>query len=48
MADWPTYGATKSFLNVTDKGFEPEALPEGLQHRCQVLNEIFLDPRNGV
>jgi hypothetical protein len=35
-------------LNITGGGFDLTELPNDMAHRCEVLNAIFLDPKNGA
>ena len=46
--DWPVYGDGQEIINITVAGFERTGLPENLKNRCELLNDIFLDPVNGV
>lgn len=45
--DWPRYGSGKQITNITATEFETLALPADLDARCQMVNELVLDPSNG-
>jgi hypothetical protein len=44
---WPHYGS-RELTNITAGGFENVLLPQDLSARCQMINEVLLDPANGV
>jgi hypothetical protein len=46
--DWPRYGSEKRITNITATGFETLGLPAELDARCRMVNELVLDPANGV
>lgn len=46
--DWPRYGEDRQITNITATEFETLALPTELDTRCQMVNELVLDPANGV
>jgi hypothetical protein len=46
--DWPRYGGDKRITNITATEFETLALPADLDARCRMVNELVLDPANGV
>lgn len=45
--DWPMYGNEKKMYNVSS-GFDEVAMTEELQERCDLINELVLDPANGA
>ncbi|GAB1316947.1 Carboxylic ester hydrolase [Madurella fahalii] len=45
---WPVYGAGKRITNITTGGFEDILLAADLRARCEMVNRVVLDPRNGV
>lgn len=46
--DWPVFGDSKQITNMTGDGYETVPLPEDLEARCKMVNEISQDPENGV
>jgi carboxylesterase type B len=48
LAPWPKYGAREASFNVTLDGFEVEKDFWDVNRRCEVLNEIFSDRKNGA
>ncbi|KAK0625939.1 carboxyl ester lipase [Immersiella caudata] len=45
---WPAYGEGKQITNITAAGFEGVELPEDLRARCEMINRVVMDPKNGV
>lgn len=45
--DWPVWGSVKEMYNITDE-FEGTTLPRKLMKRCDLLNQLILDPANGA
>jgi hypothetical protein len=45
---WPIYGASKQIENITTGGYETVKLPEELKARCDMINQVVLDPANGA
>ena len=45
--DWPVYGSEKKMYNVSSR-FDEMVMPKELQERCDLINEIVLDPVNGA
>lgn len=45
---WPAYGREKRITNFTASGFGDVPLPTDLRARCEMVNRVVLDPRNGV
>lgn len=48
LGGWPIYGAGKRLFDITAEGFEEQAFAENLKERCDAINAVLLDPRNGV
>lgn len=46
--EWPVFGERKEMFNITNAGFEATVMPEELQERCDTINQLVLDPANGV
>lgn len=45
---WPVYGKEHRIFNISSEGYLDTPLPGKLKERCDILNDIFLDPANGV
>lgn len=45
--DWPVYGKERKMFNVSSK-FGEMMLPKDRQERCDLINELVLDPANGA
>ncbi|KAK2765999.1 hypothetical protein FQN54_007514 [Arachnomyces sp. PD_36] len=48
LEDWPSYGLEQTTFDVTLDGYEVIRDPWEVNGRCEVLNEIFADPKNGA
>lgn len=48
LIDFPTYGNGESIFNVTLDGWKKEKDPWEVNRRCQILHNIFADPKNGT
>ena len=48
LADWPRYGPKETVFDVTLDGFKRQEDYWEVNRRCQVLNEIFNDPKNSA
>ncbi len=46
--EWPDYGGSGTFLNVSASGMAVGPSDEGQVERCHVINSIFSDRRNGI
>lgn len=45
---WPSYGLDQTSFDITLDGFEVVKDPWEVNGRCEILNEIFADPKNGA
>lgn len=45
--DWPLYGETKRMCNITGE-FMSTTLSKDLQDRCNFINSMVLDKKNGA
>ncbi|CAM1506186.1 Fc.00g058270.m01.CDS01 [Cosmosporella sp. VM-42] len=45
---WHKYTEQETITNITDTGFNAAKLSEDLKDRCEMINKVVLDPRNGV
>ena len=48
LSEWPVLGEGKVYANVTLAGFDFEPVAEFLQRRCEVIDAMVRDPKNGV
>ncbi len=48
FSSWPTYAQGQTAANITVKGFEFGPQDEALAARCAFINELIMDPANGV
>lgn len=46
--DWPVYGETSRFFNISSEGFLDQPMPQSREENCRFLNGIIADPANGA
>lgn len=45
---WPAFGENKIAANITTAGFEFSVEDEVTAARCAYINDLLMDPENGV
>lgn len=48
LDDWASYDRDETTYDITLDGFEVSQDPLEVNGRCEILNEIFADPKNGA
>ena len=48
LSDWPVFSNNETVANIAVKGFEFGPQGRATMERCRFINELVLDPANGV